>query len=104
MHLEALLHYRIAFLSLTVSLWVEGHGRSSIDPKVAAEASPEGGGELRFPIRYDGQQQPMQLEYVLQKEVGKSFSVDCQMTWNQIPGLSNAVHDYLNRIETIRLG
>jgi hypothetical protein len=97
-HPEVLLHYRVDSLCLTVCLRVEGRGKSSIDSEAGAEASPEVGCELRSSVRYNGQWQPMQPEYMLQEEVGESLGIDCRMAWNQMAGLGQAVHHYPNGI------
>jgi hypothetical protein len=86
-HPEVLLHYRVDSLRLTVSLGVEGRGKSSIDSEAAPKASPEVGCELRSSVRYDGQWQPMQPEYMLQKEIGESWGINRRMAWNQMAGL-----------------
>jgi hypothetical protein len=86
-HPEVLLHYRVDSLRLTVSLGVKGCGKSSINSKAAAEASPEVGCELQSSVRYDGQWQPMQPEYMLQEEVGEFGGINRQMAWNQMAGL-----------------
>jgi hypothetical protein len=86
-HPEVLLHYRVDSLRLTVSLGMEGRGKSSIDSKAAAKASPEVGCELRSSVRYDSQWQPMQSEYMLQEEVGESGGINRRMAWNQMAGL-----------------
>jgi hypothetical protein len=75
-HPEVLLHYRVDSLRLTVRLGVEGRGKSSIDSEAGAKASPEVGCELRSSVRYNGQWQSMQPEYVLQEEIGESLGID----------------------------